>query len=34
MKKNKFSAYEDKICYKEKGIESYADGYYDINTIM
>ena len=32
--KKSISSYEDKRCYKEKGIEYYAYGRYNINTIM
>ena len=28
------SSYEDKICYKQNGIDSFACGHYNINTIM
>ena len=34
MNKISISAYEDKRCYKQDGINSYAYGHYNINSIM
>ena len=34
MSKISISAYEDKRCYKQDGINSYAYGHYNINSIM
>ena len=33
-KKISISSYEDKRCYKQTGIDSFACGHYNINTIM